>query len=341
MILFFSVLFLVKSIKIDLNKILLYTFYSILIISNLILWIFFGATDYGIQKFLNLLLIPLPISLVIIEKFTIRDRNFMIKILLWISVLLFSLTLLNLSTLSLTRAGVLGGGPIVLSRWLCFGAVVILFHPKIKRFKIIYMLLFLFAALFTGSRGPILSFFLAMLLFSFINFRKVFLRILALSSLIIFFLFITGAIDQLSQYKTVARVFMNVQEGGLMKSTGRSYFFESSVQEIITYPLGVGSGNFVEYTDNPDFFKNKNLDYPHNLFFEIATEFGVISLLLFLIYLFQSIYLSFKINVLNRFQSGNMMFYTFVFLFLNSMISGDLNDARLFLVFIPLMLVKK
>ena len=81
--------------------------------------------------------------------------------------------------------------------------------------------------------------------------------------------------------------------------------------------------------------------YPHNLFFEIASEFGIISLLFFLIYLFQSIYLSFKLNLQNKLQAGNMMFYTFVFLFLNSMVSGDLNDARLLFVFIPLMLVKE
>jgi O-antigen ligase len=341
MVLFFSVLFLIKSIKIDLNKVLLYAFYCIVIISNLILWILFDATDYGIEKFLNFLLIPLLISLVIIAKFRIRDRDFMIKVLLWISILLFVLTLINLSTLSSTRTGVLGGGPIVLSRWLCFGAVVVLFHPKIKRFKVIYMILFLFAALFTGSRGPILSFFLVIILYFFLNFRKVFFKVFALSLFVVLILSVTGVFEQLSQYKTVSRVFMNVQEGGLRKSTGRSYLFESSAKEVISYPLGVGSGNFVEYTDRSDFLKNKNLYYPHNLFFEIATEFGIISLLFFLIYLLHSTYLSFKINLLNKFQTGNMMFYTFVFLFLNSMISGDLNDARLLFVFIPLMLVKE
>jgi O-antigen ligase len=133
---------------------------------------------------------------------------------------------------------------------------------------------------------------------------------------------------------------MNVQEGGFKKSTGRSYLLESSTKDMMNRPLGVGSGNFVEYTDRSDLLKNRNLYYPHNLFFEIATEFGIITLLLFLVYLIQSIYLSFRINLLDKLKTGNMMFYTFVFLFLNSMISGDLNDARLLFVFIPLMLVK-
>ena len=80
--------------------------------------------------------------------------------------------------------------------------------------------------------------------------------------------------------------------------------------------------------------------YPHNLFLEIASEFGVITLFLFLLYLFHSVYLSFKINLTSKLITGNMLFYTFAFLLLNSMISGDLSDARLLFVFIPLMLVK-
>ena len=340
MVLFFSVLFLFKSTKIDLNKILLYIFYCFLIISSLILWIIYGVTDYGLVKFFNLVLIPLPISLVIIEKFNNRDRDLMINILLGISVLLLLFTFFSLSTLSSTRSGVLGGGPIVLSRWLCFGAVVVLFHPRIKRFKVIYILLFLFAALFTGSRGPIFSIFLVMILYFFFNFRKVFFRTIILLSFLISILFFTGIFDQLLQYNNVSRVFMNIGEGGFNKPNNRSYIFESSIQEIISYPLGVGSGNFVEYTEDPSFFKNKDLFYPHNLFFEILCEFGIITFLVFMIYLLQSL-LSFKINLFNKRETRNMMFYTFAFLFLNSMVSGDLNDARLLFVFIPLMLVKE
>ena len=340
MVLFFSVLFLFKSTKIDLNKILLYIFYCFLIISSLILWIIYGVTDYGLVKFFNLVLIPLPISLVIIEKFNNRDRDLMINILLGISVLLLLFTFFSLSTLSSTRSGVLGGGPIVLSRWLCFGAVVVLFHPRIKRFKVIYILLFLFAALFTGSRGPIFSIFLVMILYFFFNFRKVFFRTIILLSFLISILFFTGIFDQLLQYNNVSRVFMNIGEGGFNKPNNRSYIFESSIQEIISYPLGVGSGNFVEYTEDPSFFKNKDLFYPHNLFFEILCEFGIITFLVFMIYLLQSL-LSFKINLFNKRETRNMMFYSFAFLFFNSMVSGDLNDARLLFVFIPLMLVKE
>ncbi|MDG1718957.1 MAG: O-antigen ligase family protein [Flavobacteriales bacterium] len=337
---FFSVLFLIKSIKIDLNKILLYIFYCLIIISTLILWSIYGVTDYGLVKFFNLVLIPLPISLVIIEKFNNRDRDLMITILLGISVLLLLFTLFSFSTLSSSRTGVLGGGPIVLSRWLCFGAIVVFFHPKIKRFNFIYLILFILASLFTGSRGPIFSLFLVMILYFFFNFRKVFLRTIILLSFLISILFFTGLFDQLSQYNNVSRVFMNIGEGGFNKPNNRSYIFESSIQEIISYPLGVGSGNFVEYTEDPSFFKNKDLFYPHNLFFEILCEFGIITFLVFMIYLLQSL-LSFKINLFNKRETRKMMFYTFAFLFFNSMVSGDLNDARLLFVFIPLMLVKE
>ena len=47
--------------------------------------------------------------------------------------------------------------------------------------------------------------------------------------------------------------------------------------------------------------------------------------------------ISYQKNIKSSNKYGNLLFYTFAFLMLNSMISGDLNDARLLLVFIPLM----
>jgi hypothetical protein len=95
---------------------------------------FYDVQEYGVIKFVNLLLITIPISVIVSELFKIKDRNIFIFILLSISVFLLLIAIFNFSTLSSIRSGVLGGGPIVLSRWLCFGALILLFHPKIKNF---------------------------------------------------------------------------------------------------------------------------------------------------------------------------------------------------------------
>ena len=337
-IFFIAILITNKSIKITPLKLIQYFFYSSLIISNLILWIFYGSQEYGVTKFLNLLLITIPISVIISENFKIKDRNIFIYILLSISIFLLLIAIFNFSSLSSSRSGVLGGGPIVLSRWLCFGALLVFFHPKINNFRLFYFTLFLVMSLFTGSRGPFLSLLLVIVIYLIINFRSIFLKSILLVSILISIIFISGLHKKIEEYKTVSRIFMNLNKGGMNKSTGRSVLYETSVNEFISYPLGVGSGNFAFYSDKRIYLQNKQLFYPHNLFLEILTEFGLFSGFLFFIYIFYSTFKSYKLNIKDRNNDyGNLLFYTFAFLLLNSMISGDLNDARLLLVFIPLM----
>ena len=330
-----------KSIKISALKVLQYLFYFSLIVSNLVLWMFYDVQEYGVIKFINLLLITIPISIIISEYFKIKDRNVFIYILLSISVFLLLIAIFNFSSLSFSRSGVLGGGPIVLSRWLCFGALIFLFHPKINNFKFLYVAVFIVISLFTGSRGPFFSLLLVMFIYLLINFRRIFLKVLFVLSLLVSIIFISGLYNKLAEYKTVSRIFMNFNMDGMNKSTGRTILYKTSINEFISYPLGVGSGNFAVYSDKRMYLQNKQLFYPHNIFLEIFTEFGLFSGLLFFIYIFYSTIKSYKLNIKDRNNDyGNLLFYTFVFLVMNSLVSGDLNDARILLVFIPLMCIE-
>jgi len=337
-----AILLTLKSIKLTPLKFIQYLLYFSLIVSNLFLWTIYDVQDYGITKFINLVLITIPIAVVISEKFKIEDRDFLIYVLLSVSTFLLLIAVFSFSSLSSSRSGVLGGGPIVLSRWLCFGSLILFFHPKVKRFKLVFALIFLIMALFTGSRGPFLSLFIIMVIYLFINFKKIFWKSVFVISLLVSIVLISGLHTKMSEFETVSRVFMNVSEGGMRKSTGRSVLYETAINEIIEHPFGVGSGNFDMYSDRKMYLKNKKLFYSHNLFLEIFTEFGIFSGVLFFIYILCSIINSYKLNIKNRNNDyGNLLFYTFAFLLLNSMISGDLNDARLLLVFIPLMSIKE
>ena len=95
--------------------------------------------------------------------------------------------------------------------------------------------------------------------------------------------------------------------------------------------------NFDVYSDKRQHLLSKKIYHPHNLFLEIFIEFGLFSFILFCLYIFYSVRISYQKNIKSPDKYGNLLFYTFAFLMLNSMISGDLNDARLLLVFIPLM----
>ena len=331
---------LIKKSELTSSKILQYSFFSIAILSNLVLWIFYDFNEYGLIKFLNFILITIPISVIISERFSRKDAKTLIWVLFGISFMLLSISLINISSLAENRSGVLGGGPIILSRWLCLGAIISFFHPKLKKYRIILFPLFIIVALFTGSRGPIASILITMTLYFFLNFRKLFWRFIVLLSLLISLVFITGFHNQLLEVKTVSRVFMNVQDGGGGKSTsGRTILFQTSIDEIIEYPLGVGFGNWEVYSKDRSTLSLKKLFYPHNLLLEILCEMGFVTSIIFILYV-----VFILLNTIIKLKNNvglNILFYIFAFLLLNSMISGDLSDARLLFVVLSLLSIKE
>ena len=331
---------LIKKSELTSSKILQYSFFSIAILSNLVLWIFYDFNEYGLIKFLNFILITIPISVIISERFSRKDAKTLIWVLFGISFMLLSISLINISSLAENRSGVLGGGPIILSRWLCLGAIISFFHPKLKKYRIILFPLFIIVALFTGSRGPIVSILITMTLYFFLNFRKLFWRFIVLLSLLISLVFITGFHNQLLEVKTVSRVFMNVQDGGGGKSTsGRTILFQTSIDEIIEYPLGVGFGNWEVYSKDRSTLSLKKLFYPHNLLLEILCEMGFVTSIIFILYV-----VFILLNTIIKLKNNvglNILFYIFAFLLLNSMISGDLSDARLLFVVLSLLSIKE
>ncbi|MGY8987290.1 MAG: O-antigen ligase family protein [Flavobacteriales bacterium] len=331
---------LIKKSELTFSKILQYSFFSIAILSNLVLWIFYDFNEYGLIKFLNFILITIPISVIISERFSRKDAKTLIWVLFSISFMLLFISLINISFLAENRSGVLGGGPIILSRWLCLGAIISFFHPKLKKYRIILFPLFIIVALFTGSRGPIASILITMTLYFFLNFRKLFWRFIVLLSLLISLVFITGFHNQLLEVKTVSRVFMNVQDGGGGKSTsGRTILFQTSIDEIIEYPLGVGFGNWEVYSKDRSTLSLKKLFYPHNLLLEILCEMGFVTSIIFILYV---VFVLLKTIIKLKNNVGlNILFYIFAFLLLNSMISGDLSDARLLFVVLSLLSIKE
>ncbi|MBT3418313.1 MAG: O-antigen ligase family protein [Flavobacteriales bacterium] len=339
-IILICIFLLIKKSELTFSKILQYSFFSIAILSNLVLWIFYDFNEYGLIKFLNFILITIPISVIISERFSRKDAKTLIWVLFGISFMLLSISLINISSLAENRSGVLGGGPIILSRWLCLGAIISFFHPKLKKYRIILFPLFIIVALFTGSRGPIASILITMTLYFFLNFRKLFWRFIVLLSLLISLVFITGFHNQLLEVKTVSRVFMNVQDGGGGKSTsGRTILFQTSIDEIIEYPLGVGFGNWEVYSKDRSTLSLKKLFYPHNLLLEILCEMGFVTSIIFILYV-----VFILLNTIIKLKNNvglNILFYTFAFLLLNSMISGDLSDARLLFVVLSLLSIKE
>ena len=101
------------------------------------------------------------------------------------------------------------------------------------------------------------------------------------------------------------------------------------------HPFGIGAGNWQLKANQLDPTHLMAHEYPHNLLFEIINEYGLLSGVLLLILILHITYISFAkmINYYNfRSSLYPFLFYLWIFLVLNAMLSGSLNDSRLLFV---------
>jgi len=348
-----SVLILFSSIKntvFSKSKILLYFFYLLVLITGPILWLIFDVTEFGFEKFINFWLIIVPVSIIIIEKYNRVDVLRTFYILLGVSCFLALLASVGLSISARTdgRMAALGGGPIVFARWMGFGILSLLLLPvKIRTFyKYLVIVLFFILALASGSRGPTLALFLTGFIFVILNFNKVIVKISIVFCLLFSLLLFPGIGKKISKVVEFDRVFMNVsKKGGSKQSTStRTNLAIGSFILLQNYPLGVGAGNWQTLSNEIRPAHMMPLEYPHNLLLEVACEYGIQTLLLLLLLLLFVLNLSYKKMI--KFQNDKtslypLLFYLFLFFFLNSLVSGMLNDSRLLFVIISFIIIPK
>tara|TARA_Y100001968_G_C19395996_1_gene738345 strand:- start:41 stop:1180 length:1140 start_codon:yes stop_codon:yes gene_type:complete len=344
-ILVFYIFYSVDSFKLDFLNIIQYIFFFFAIFFGITLWVFYGVNDYGVMKLLDFILITVPISILIIQIFNRLDIKILLNILFGISLILLFVSLFNIGSLISSRTGVMGGGPIVLSRWLGLGALFVFFYNPLKKYRIFLFPIFIIVALLTGSRGPFYAIVLVMTFHLYLNFRRLFWRSVFTLSVIISLFFVSGIHERFFEIKTVSRVFMNVQTGGNNQSTeGRKVLIETSLDQIIEYPLGVGLGNWQKFADKKSFLVSHKppLNYPHNIFLEIFCELGVFVGLLFFVYVITLFLKSLFYHIKNQNNKLlQLLFYIFAYLLFNAMISGDLSDSRLLFIFMSLLSIKE
>tara|TARA_B110000444_G_scaffold109445_1_gene103305 strand:- start:3365 stop:4570 length:1206 start_codon:yes stop_codon:yes gene_type:complete len=350
---FISVLFALFSIKktiLSKSKVLFYLFYLLALLMTPVLWLIFDFTEYGIEKFINFWLIIVPISIVVAEKYDRKDVVNTFYVLLAVTCVLGLLSLLGLSVSSRDdgRMTALGGGPIVFARWMGFGIITILFLPlKIKYFyKYFLIVIFFILALASGSRGPILSLFLTAFLYVILNFNKVIIRVSLLVVLLVSFFVFSGLDKKISKLGNSKRVFMNIsKKGGSKQSTStRSNLAIGSFLLLQNYPFGVGAGNWQIVANNIRPTHLMPLEYPHNLVLEVACEYGLhtsLLLLLLLLYVFHLSYHKMIYYHKNKTSLYPLLFYLLLYFFLNSLVSGMLNDSRLLFIVISFIIINK
>jgi O-antigen ligase len=194
-----------------------------------------------------------------------------------------------------------------------------------------------------GSRGPVFAVLISLMVYFVLNFRRTFYKVILFSVLFISGIMFTSIGEKVIKLGGVDRIIMNITHGGSVQSTGaRIDFLDRSFALLIAKPYGVGCGNWqVQANKNNSKYLMAHA-YPHNLLFELTNEYGILAGLIFLLLMWQTFYLSYqkmKKYKHNKSSFYSLLFYSLIFFFINSMVSGDLGDARMLFIIIAMIVI--
>ena len=337
----FTSLFLIlknKIIQINVPKFVFYFFLALLIVIAPINWAIYGLNDYGLHKFISFSLIVMPSCYIAIEVLNKQDINKFLWILVGVSTFLLLLGLSELDQISSLEGGrmtALGGGPIVFGRWMIIAVLIIVFN-KNKYSNYLYLLvpLFLFMSFTAGSRGPLYSFVIILLLYFLFSFRKNFIRIVLFSFLGILSITTLSLTekDKGAGSQSTSRIFNTS-----INPYARVDRVVRSIKLIPEAPLGVGIGNWAQESNKFSDLSHPDKEYAHNIFLELINESGIVVLLLFIILLITILDSSlFLLFFQKNYYFSRLIFILFLYLFINSLVSGDIVDNRFMFIMLSL-----
>jgi hypothetical protein len=296
-----------------------------------------GAGEYGADKamrFCTLTVLAIVAGCVLLE-----DRPSLVRFLWGLAVLGFLLSLDATQAEQTTSEGRLtahGSSPIALARigalTLAFGWVRFHFarRPFDKLACLGVLAVSCLCVLAAGSRGPLLSIVGGMMLISVVSAAHHGRSPLSMTSILIV-VGLGAAAVSLAAIPSLPlhRFQLLVSEDKGTSILLRGMMFATAWKLTLTHPLGIGVGGFERYA-------LLDLKYPHNLFLEVGCELGWIPLLALVGLIAWSLHTLFE--VLRREYRWTSMFLALVVLtsFTNSMVTGDLNDNRLFFAVILL-----
>ena len=332
-----------KYLSFNVSKFVLYLFMFLIILITPINWIIYCINDYSLIKYISFALIVIPICYISIEVLKKEDMNKFLWIFVGVSSMLMLLgfmSLGNISDLDGGRMSVMGGGPIVFSRWMMIAVLIILFN-KNKYSKFLYLLipLFLFMSFTAGSRGPIYSFLIVIFFYFLFTFRKNFFKIIIFSVLGISSI-ITLSLTENNKgvgSQSTSRIF-NTSIG----SYSRVDRVIRSVKLVYTAPLGVGLGNWAQESNKLSDHQHEDKQYAHNIFLELVNESGLVVLCLFVILLISILDSSlFLVFYQDNYYFLRLTFILFTYLFINALVSGDIVDNRLMFIMLALFISER
>jgi O-antigen ligase len=304
---------------------------------------------YAQEKLITFGLITAPSCLLVIQQRSALLVRSLVICLAGVGALLVLSSLPNIAS-ALTgdasygraaqRLSMFGGGPIVYARWVLTAALVIALSGARFPFKVAAVLVALLAAVLAQSKGPVVFFALSLGLVALLHALVQRKRLRAAGIVAAGAAFAAVAPRAIEAMGLGGRLLTLFDPGRLLRetsSTARLDVLSLSADMVRDHPFGVGLGNWGSTASNY-VVSVRMLQYPHNVFVEIAAELGLVVALVAVAWILWASGSSAR-RVMAMVREDHprarlavMVLALFVFYLLGSMVSGDLSDARLMFV---------
>ena len=320
-------------------------------------YIYTASPDYGFRKILrfNTFAVTIFISPLLIIKSPADSKRllsyfyFLLVIIIGIMLLQFVYFLKSgdfaIVLAYWNRISIPGANPIQVSRYLAIGAammIALLIRNKPSQSLHYFAILFviLLSIILSGSRGPLVSIIIGSIVYAILYERKHSSRIygygiLAIGTIITLLLLLPESLTQRFFDISQGSVIMT-QQGVRRISTiaTRFEFWSMSLQawfsSITSFFIGLGAGSFSSL-----FIWRDWRWYPHNLFFEIIVELGLIGLVIGVLFIIKSYQIINKGIQRGSFTDHSALWVAgTVVMFIAAQFSGDINDNRILWMFI-------
>ena len=320
-------------------------------------YMYTASPDYGFRKILrfNTFAVTMFISPLLIIKSPTDSKRllsyfyFLLVIIIGIMLLQFVYFLkwgdFAIVLAYWNRISIPGANPIQVSRYLAIGAammIALLIRNRPSRSLHYFAILFviLLSIILSGSRGPLVSIIIGSIVYAILYERKHSSRIfgygiLAIGTIMTLLLVLPESLTQRFFDISQGSVIMTQQGVRRISTIATRYeFWSMSIQawfsSITSFFIGLGAGGFSSLFIWRDWHW-----YPHNLFFEIIAELGLIGLVIGVLFIIKSYQIINKGIQRGSFTDHSALWVAgTVVMFIAAQFSGDINDNRILWMFI-------
>ena len=320
-------------------------------------YMYTASPDYGFRKILrfNTFAVTMFISPLLIIKSPTDSKRllsyfyFLLVIIIGIMLLQFVYFLkwgdFAIVLAYWNRISIPGANPIQVSRYLAIGAAMMIAllirnrpSQSLHYFAILFVILL--SIILSGSRGPLVSIIIGSIVYAILYERKHSSRIfgygiLAIGTIITLLLVLPESLTQRFFDISQGSVIMTQQGVRRISTIATIYeFWSMSLQawfsSITSFFIGLGAGGFSSLFIWRDWHW-----YPHNLFFEIIAELGLIGLVIGVLFIIKSYQIINKGIQRGSFTDHSALWVAgTVVMFIAAQFSGDINDNRILWMFI-------